>query len=321
MPGQTPSIAPALTDFIERVTARLGALASGLPESLRPEVEALANRPGKCLRAVLLYACSRFGHAEPHRIVRLGSLIELLHLASLLHDDVVDRADLRRGHPAARLVVGEERAVLAGLACFAIAGMEAATLGVEQVIGQAAARLAYGEVLDVERAFDTSLAVADYLELAERKTGELFRLACVLGGAEAGAPDPVVDALGRFGLDFGVAFQILDDCLDLSANLDGKTAGTDYVMGLFGAPVICALATDYAGKLRALLLSQEFSSTDLPAVRELLVSSGGLATASRLARAKYDRALETVRRLSDSDPGGAVDTLTDATDAFWKARQ
>jgi heptaprenyl diphosphate synthase len=321
MPGQTPAIAPTLTEFTGQVAARLGTLASAMPESLRPAFEALASRPGKCLRAVLLYACARFGHAEPHRIVRLGSLIELMHLASLLHDDVVDRADLRRGRPAARLVVGEERAVLAGLACFAIAGMEAATLGVEQMVGQAAARLAYGEVLDVERAFDTSLTVADYLELVETKTGELFRLACVLGGAEADAPDPVIDTLGRFGLDFGVAFQILDDCLDLSADRDGKTAGTDHLMGLFGAPAIYALATDHAGELRAILLSPEFSSADLSAVRQLLASSGGLASANRLARIKYDQAIENVRQLSDSDPGGAVDTLTRATDAFWRARQ
>src|SRR5579863_3616109 len=132
MPGQTPSIAPALVEFTGQVAARLGTLASAMPESLRPTVQALAHQPGKYLRAALLYACARFGRAEPHRIVRLGSVIELLHLASLLHDDVIDRADLRRGRPAAHLVVGEERAVLAGLACFAIAGMEAAALGVEQ---------------------------------------------------------------------------------------------------------------------------------------------------------------------------------------------
>jgi geranylgeranyl pyrophosphate synthase len=311
-----------LTDFAGLVADRLSSLADTMPGSLRSPVADVVDRPGKCLRAMLLYACSRFGVAEPAELVRLGALVELLHLASLLHDDVVDRADTRRGRPAAHVVVGEERAVLAGLACFAVAGMEAAAIGggIDQLIGQAVARLAYGELLDVERAFDTSLAMVDYLELAERKTGELFRLSCVLGAAAAGAGDVVIRTLGQFGLDFGVAFQILDDCLDFSAQQDGKPAGRDHMMGLFGAPTLCALAADRSGELSALLLSSAFSHADLPAVRAHVAGNGGLAAATAMARARYDRARETVYGLGDSDPGGAIDLLVTATDSFWQAR-
>lgn len=312
----------ALTDFARLVVGRLSSLAATMPGSLKSPVENLADRPGKCLRAMLLYACSRFGSAEPIELVRLGALVELLHLASLLHDDVVDRADSRRGRPAAHIVVGQERAVLAGLACFAVAGLEAAAIGggVDQLIGQAVARLAYGELLDVERAFDTSLAMVDYLELAERKTGELFRLSCVLGAAAAGADDAVIRTLGQFGLEFGVAFQILDDCLDFGAEQDGKPAGRDHMMGVFGAPTLCALAADRAGELSALLLSPDFSHADLPAVRAHLTANGGLAAATAMARARYDRALAAVRALGDSDPGGAVELLVTATESFWQAR-
>lgn len=311
-----------LTNFAGLVTGRLHSLTDAMPGSLRPPVADMADRPGKCLRAMFVYACSRFGVAEPTGLVRLGTLVELLHLASLLHDDVVDRADTRRGRPAAHVIAGEERAVLAGLACFAVAGMEAAAIGggVEQIIGQAVARLAYGELLDVERAFDTSLALADYLELAERKTGELFRLSCVLGAAAAGANDAVVRTLGQFGLDFGVAFQMLDDCIDFSAEQDGKPAGRDHIMGLFGAPTLCALAADRSGELSALLLSAEFSHVDLPAVRAHLTRNGGLATATAMARARYDRAREAVRGLGDNEQGGAVELLLTAADSFWQAR-
>ena len=311
-----------LTDFAGLVANRLSSLADAMPGSLRSPVADVAGRPGKCLRAMLLYACSRFGAAEPAELVRLGALVELLHLASLLHDDVVDQADTRRGRPAAHVVVGEERAVLAGLACFAVAGMEAAAIGggVEQLTGQAVARLAYGELLDVERAFDTSLAMVDYLELAERKTGELFRLSCVLGAAAAGAESAVIRTLGQFGLDFGVAFQILDDCLDFSAERDGKPAGRDHMMGLFGAPTLCALAADRSGELSAILLSPEFGPADLPAVRAHLTENGGLAAAAAMARARYDRALEAVPELGRSDPGGAVELLVTVTESFWQAR-
>jgi geranylgeranyl pyrophosphate synthase len=319
-PGVIPA---ALTDFAGLVTARLCTLAEGMPGSLRSPVVALADRRGKCLRAMLLAACARLGAAEQSRLVRLGALVELLHLASLLHDDVIDRADTRRGGPAARVVVGEERAMLAGLACFATAGMEAAAIGsgVDRVVGQAVARLSYGELLDVERAFDTSLAIPDYLELAERKTGELFRLSCMLGAAASGAAEPVIRVVGQFGADFGVAFQILDDCLDFRAQLDGKPTGIDHVMGLFGAPTLCALAADGSGELAALLLSPDFGHGQLPAVQALVTANGGMAAARRLARSRRDRAVGALGMLADSDAGGAVDLLVAVTDAFWRARR
>jgi geranylgeranyl pyrophosphate synthase len=184
-------------------------LADGLPRSLREPVRALAARPGKGLRPMLLAACAEFGRPVPERLVRAGAVAELLHLASLLHDDMIDRAATRRGGPAAHTVVGRELATLAGVGCFALASQEAAGLGTgaAQLAGRAAAGLAYGEVLDLERAFDTTMTVSAYLELAERKTGELFRLCCLLGAAEAGVRAETAHALAGFGLHLGVAFQ------------------------------------------------------------------------------------------------------------------
>lgn len=150
--------------------------------------------------AMLLRACAGFGDPDPARLARLGAMVELLHLASLLHDDVIDRADTRRGGPAAHVVVGSELATLAGLACFALAGTEAADLGggLDRLVSRTVAGLSYGELLDVERAFDTGLALSDYLELVERKTGELFRLSCLLGAAEAQAEPETVRACPYF---------------------------------------------------------------------------------------------------------------------------
>jgi heptaprenyl diphosphate synthase len=252
---------------------------------------------------MLLAACARFGLARPAHLVRLGALVELLHLASLLHDDIVDRAPVRRGGPAAHTILGQERAMLAGLACFAAAGMEAADIGggLDRIVGQTAAALAYGELLDVERAFDTTLPLPDYLELVENKTGILFRLSCHLGAAAAGAGQEVVGVLARFGADFGVAFQILDDCLDLASGEQGKPAGTDHMMGLFGAPTLCALAADGTGELAALLLSPRFSALDMPAVRALVIANGGLTAAQTLARDRLERALAALDGLQGAD--------------------
>ena len=268
---------------------------------------------------MLLAGCARFGTAAPDRLVRLGALVELLHLASLLHDDVVDRAGTRRGGPAAHTMVGSEQAVLAGLACFALAGMEAAGIGggLDQVVGRAVSGLAYGEMLDVERAFDTRLSLPDYLELAERKTGDLFRLSCLLGAAESGAGPDVTKALARFGADFGVAFQILDDCLDFRPGGEGKPGGTDHMMGLFGAPTLWALAEDNSGELAGLLLSPRFGARDMPAVRALVIAHGGLAAAEAMALQRYEQALAVL----DGMPGpSGRDMLAAVTEAFWRGR-
>src|SRR5262245_37370195 len=112
-------------DFCAAATDRLLELISQISPPLRQPVHDLARRPGKLLRPMLVWASAGFGAADPARLVRLGALVELLHLASLVHDDVIDAAAVRRGGPTAHTVVGCERATLAGLACFAVAGMEA----------------------------------------------------------------------------------------------------------------------------------------------------------------------------------------------------
>jgi heptaprenyl diphosphate synthase len=292
---------PGFTGFAEKVAGRIDYLAAGLPPLLREPVIALARRRGKGLRPRLVAACAGFGTADPARLVRFGAVAELVHLASLLHDDVVDRAAVRRGIPAAHVVVGAEHATLAGLGCFSLAGMEAASLGagLDRLTAHSTAILAAGQLLDVERAFDTALPMRDYLELTERKTGELFRLCCLLGAGAAGVTPEVAAALATFGTQFGVAFQILDDCLEFAAG-SGKPAGTDHKLGLFGAPTLFALARDTAGDLSRLLLSPSFTERDMPLVRELVIELDGLRPAAGLAHDHYDLALSAISELDEA---------------------
>ncbi|RMI46658.1 polyprenyl synthetase family protein [Actinomadura harenae] len=286
-------------------------LANSLPVAVRPAVVELAGRPGKLLRASLVAACAAFGPggADPGRTARLGAVVELLHLASLLHDDVIDRADIRRGVPSAHAKFGAERASLAGLACFSLAGMEAAELGagISRAVAEAAAGLAYGEMLDVERAFDTRLSLDDYLELAQRKTGDLFQLCCVLGAAEARLVPDVARLLARFGTAFGVAFQLLDDCLDLDPDArSGKPDGNDHLLGVFGAPTLCALHRDHTGELAALLMDPALRPEDGPKVRALVIDLGGLAAARSLAE---DQLATCESALTELPPGEALEGL------------
>lgn len=289
---------------------------TALPPSLRDPVQMLSNRPGKGLRCRLLAGCAAFGSPpDGDRLVRLGALVELVHLASLLHDDVVDRAPTRRGAPAAHTVVGREHALLAGLGCLALVGSEAAEMGggLDVLVSRTVAGLASGQIRDLERAFDTTLDIFAYLELVKRKTGALFSLSCLLGAAEAGVSSATGRALGLFGVEFGIAYQILDDCLDLRTSEIGKPTGIDHMLGLFGAPTLYALRRDTSGELARLVLSPEFGWRDLARVREMVADLDGIATATDLAREHYGAAVQAV----DGLPSGPLNLLLSVASVDW----
>jgi geranylgeranyl pyrophosphate synthase len=304
-----------VTTTADPVRYHLARLAGGLSAPLRDTVGGLVDRPGKLLRSRLLTACAAYGRCDGERVARLGAVVELVHLASLVHDDVIDRAAVRRGGPAAHRTAGPELAVLAGLACLAAAGTEAADLGegVATAVSRTVAELAHGELLDVERGFDTGLSLPDYVDLVRRKTGVLFRLCCLLGAVESGVDSAVTAALAEFGVEWGIGFQVLDDCLDLEAAGDDKPAGTDHLLGLFGAPTLAALRADTTGRLHRLLLAPSFSGGDLMTVRELVTAHGGLRAARTLAGVHFGQAHAALARTPDGPARRALAGMLEAS--------
>ncbi len=304
-----------MTAAADPVRYHLARLVGSLSVPLRDAVGGLVDRPGKLLRSRLLTACAGFGRPDTGRVARLGAVVELVHLASLVHDDVIDRAAIRRGGPAAHRTAGPELAVLAGLACLSAAGTEAADLGegVATAVSRTVAELAHGQLLDVERGFDTGLSLPDYVDLVRRKTGVLFRLCCLLGAVESGVDSAVAAALAEFGVQWGIAFQVLDDCLDLEAAGDDKPAGTDHLLGLFGAPTLAALRRDTTGELHRLLLTPSFSGGDLPRVRELVTAHGGLRAARTLADVHFGRALTALARTPDGEARHTLARMLEAS--------
>ncbi len=282
--------------FAEHVSERIRSLTRTLGPELEAVVAGLVDRPGKRLRSQLVAHCASLGDARLDEVVRAGAVVELLQVASLLHDDVVDQAETRRFAPAAHVAHGVEAALLGGVACFALAGQEAAELGAvaNAVTSRAVADLSRGEMLDVERAFDVELSAEDYLAVVDGKTAPLFRLSCELGAVLGGCEPDVRDAVAAYGADLGVAFQVLDDCLDIEAAGTGKPAGRDMALGLFGAPVLCALQPADDRELAGLLLSSDFGADDMRRVGELVERHGGIATARALAAERLDRALDAL---------------------------
>ena len=229
---------PGLDAYLERLEERLeAAVASHRGIVATVGREALAAG-GKRLRPLLVFLASP-PRAEPP--LAAGVAVELMHMATLVHDDLIDGAELRRGRAAAWSAFGAGAARAGGDYLFARAFAELAETGdaeAVRVLADTALCLARGEALQRRQAYDPETTVAAYLERCALKTGKLFEAACLLGGR---AP-----ALGRFGLALGVAFQIVDDILDCSGLTieTGKIAGTDLREGTPTLPLLLAARED-----------------------------------------------------------------------------
>ncbi|GHF40992.1 heptaprenyl diphosphate synthase [Amycolatopsis bartoniae] len=301
-------------DYQAAVRSRMRELCEDLPSALKPAVVPFVDRAGKGARAALVAAAAAGGRADRTELVRLGAIVELLHLASLIHDDVVDRAATRRDLPSAHERVGPDLALLAGTACVALVGQESADLGprTAAAVARCTAALALGQLMDVERAYDTGLDLDAYVAIVVRKTSELFVLSCVLGAGAAGREPAFAAAVAEFARQLGVCFQIEDDCKDFLPAGSGKPAGTDHRLGFYGLPTLHALAVR-PGELAALLLAPEIGDAELARIRELVLGAGGLDRAVREARRRRELAFAA---LAPVEPEPAT-ALREVADALW----
>lgn len=304
---------PGLEEALGRVEVALAeATAAGDP--FLSEVAAhLASAGGKRLRPALLIASSQaaapneaIATSVTDEAVRGGVAVELVHLGSLYHDDVMDEATDRRGVPSVNAKWGNLVAILAGDFLLARASEIAASLGTEvaALLARTISRLCEGEVGQLRYAFDVRRPAEAYRLSIAGKTASLMSTAARIGALVAGAPRPWVDAFTAYGESLGMAFQIWDDVRDVICSDDtlGKPAGHDMVEGTYTLPVILALGVKGAGDdLRAIL----GSPLDAPArekARDLVISSGAIEVAVAEARrwaTKADEALDPVRAATD----------------------
>ncbi|MGE3623812.1 MAG: polyprenyl synthetase family protein [Bdellovibrionales bacterium] len=201
---------------------------------------------GKRLRPILTLASAKLCGYEGQRQHKLAACVEFIHTATLLHDDVVDASDLRRGEPSANALFGNEASVLVGDFLFSRAFqlmVEDGSIDVLRILSNASAIIAEGEVLQLTTTSDSTTSEQAYLEVVRAKTAELFAAACRLGAVVSGRPASEEEALRTFGLNLGIAFQIADDVLDYAAESSrlGKTVGDDFREAKITLPVILAI--------------------------------------------------------------------------------
>ena len=288
---------PGLEQYLERIEARLEAAVVSHP-GLVAEIgtETLAAG-GKRLRPALVFLSAPPELRDRDAIVAAGVAVELVHMATLVHDDVLDGADLRRGRPTAWALYGEEAAKAVGDYLFARAFAELARTGdgrAVSILANAALALARGEALQRRQAFRPDTTIEDYLHRCALKTGKLFEAACLLGG---GRPE-----LGDFGLSLGIAFQIADDILDCAGDFDatGKEPGVDLRDGTPTLPLIIAADRDE-------VVWRALAGEPLEDALERVAATGALEEARTLALEYSQRARAALDGELDRD---ALEALT-----------
>jgi len=253
---------------------------------------------GKRIRPLLLLLCARLCGCRSERAIPLASIVEFIHTATLLHDDVIDGANLRRGRTSANIVWGNEASVLVGDFLFSKSFSLMVSDGdvrVLKAMSDATTAMAEGEVLELVLARDLSTSEESCLQVVEKKTAVLIAAACEIGALLGERSEAEVAALRAFGMDVGVAFQLLDDCLDYLGTKEefGKKVGADLGEGKITLPLIHALSqcTDAEREVvRAVLAKSSVEAEDLDRVLELIRKYRGFEFAKARALGRVDRA-------------------------------
>jgi geranylgeranyl pyrophosphate synthase len=234
-----------LAELLEGTEARLAEVADGHGDALGRHAGGTLAAGGKRLRPVLVFLCA----GDPgERLVAAGTAVELLHMATLVHDDVLDGAELRRGRPTVFAEGGRGAATATGDLLFSRAFAELAATGSEEAVralSAASSALARGELMQRADAWSEDVTPERYLERCRLKTASLFEASCRLGAIFGGRPE-LAEPLGRFGERLGVAFQMLDDVLDVAGPPErtGKPRGADLLDGTVTLPLILARRRD-----------------------------------------------------------------------------
>jgi octaprenyl-diphosphate synthase len=272
---------------------------------------------GKRLRPLLVLLSSRaVGYKEDDHL-KLAAVIEFLHTATLLHDDVVDTSDLRRGRSTANARWGNAPSVLVGDFLYARAFemmVELQNLRIMDVLSHATAVIAEGEVLQLMNVKNPDVSEEKYMEVIHNKTAMLFEAASHTGALLAGASAEQETALRDYGKHLGLAFQLVDDLLDYQGNADemGKNVGDDLAEGKPTLPLIYAMSRGTAEEKQLIRQAiRKGGLDDLPAILDIVRSSGALEYTNAKAKEQARLAADCLKTLPETDHKKALELLTD----------
>lgn len=306
---------PRIWTSLARIEDRLLEAATADDPYLTRIAQHLLVAGGKRFRPLLALLAAEFGKYSDHRPSEAGVSVELIHVGSLYHDDVIDEADTRRGATSVNANWSNTVAILAGDFLMARASEVAAThLSQESVRLLAAtyAELVEGQTRELQLDFDLDHGVAEYEQVIAGKTASLIRTSARLGAMAADADDDVVEALSDWAWEVGMVFQIADDALDLVADEEtiGKPAGSDIREGKFTMPVLEALAGPEGARVRTLLEGpRPYPDVMVAEVIEIVRTGGHVDTSLSEAGRRLELASKALASLPDGKPRQILETL------------
>lgn len=308
---------PRIWDSLATVEVRLLEAATADDAYLTKIAQHLLLAGGKRFRPLLALLAAEFGPRDDGRPVEAAVSVELIHVGSLYHDDVIDEADVRRGATSANANWTNTVAILAGDFLMARASEVAATHLTQdsvRLLAATYAELVEGQTRELQLEGDLGHSIDDYYQVIGGKTASLIRTSARLGAMAADAEPEIVDALSTWAWEVGMVFQIADDALDLVANEEtiGKPAGSDIREGTFTAPVLLAAEGDDGDAINAILRSEmPYSDDDVNEVIRLVREGGYVEESLRAASTRLEVATNALTNLPEGEARSILETLGD----------
>jgi len=311
-----PQFTARVTELLERIEARLADAAIAKTDFVTQAAQHIISAGGKRFRPLLVVLAALLGEdPDDESVIRAALVMELTHVASLYHDDVMDEAQLRRGAPSANQRWDNTVAILVGDFLFAKASSLVATLGTDYVTLQAEtfARLVQGQIAETRGPLPGDDLLAHYLSVVSDKTGSLIAASTIFGGMVAGVSPAELDALGAYGEEIGVVFQLSDDIIDIASDTSGKTPGTDLRAGVPTLPTLLARRSTAAADARLLaLLDADLSAdADLAEALDLMRAHPSMAEAREVIRTRAEIARSHLAPLPEGPAKDALSALCD----------
>jgi heptaprenyl diphosphate synthase len=306
---------PGVPEALEKVSGIIQSSSASQNPIISEGLTGLFDGNGKMLRPGLFLIAAQFGKIQ-EKHYKLAAALEMLHMATLIHDDVIDDSPLRRGLPAVHTRFGKRDAVLIGdfllSRCFLLTAEYTSpenALNLSRLISI----ICTMEIEQNNDLFRSNISFRSYLRKILGKSALLFSLACYSGAYEAKAPKNICERLRRIGYNIGIAFQIIDDILDYSGNQDlvRKPLGNDITAGLITLPVLCALPMDSSGTLQDIFSRATFTAEEGSVIFSLVRRFGGIEAAGKYAKNYTNRAL---REIVSLPPGRNRDMLHSLTE-------
>jgi heptaprenyl diphosphate synthase component 2 len=310
--------------FLEPISAELRELELRLHETVAADLgpmaqamEHIVNAGGKRIRPALLILSAKLGEAKPDDVYNAAMGIEFIHTATLIHDDLIDDAETRRGLATIHAMLGVNPAIIVGDYYFGKGANLLSSIGIPlitKVVSATVMKICMGELQQLTSKRHYEQPVEAYDSKIERKTATMLSASCYCGAIVAGMDDASQRALERYGRDLGMAFQIADDVLDYTATEEqlGKPTGADLRQGTVTLPLMYALKDPAVGPaLRAVLAREPLGDADCDEVVTLVRGSGGVAAASARAHDFADRARAELAAFPESEARAALESICD----------